>query len=178
MCEKLFNLLEINGRKLSRDVLTTVITSKTGKPVKRLINDLTDEEKNKLRGILPEESHRILKDEAENDTSFHVLYGLHRIYLDKKHHPKLGSSNPVNETNIDIGDDLERLNKIETIVRKISNPETVSVESYIMLLSILREILSRLDFDNKFNEDLEALSNTYIIEILEQKRNKEAITII
>lgn len=83
---------------------------------------------------MAEEHRRILESENECGTSFHVSYCLHQIYLDKAQSPKSGSGIPVKGKDIGIGDDVERLNRIQTINRKISNPETLSVENYIRLL--------------------------------------------
>eukprot|EP00105_Crassostrea_gigas_P037121 XP_019921269.1 PREDICTED: uncharacterized protein LOC105324809 [Crassostrea gigas] len=56
LCTKLYNLLEIEGLKLTQEVVTATLTRETGKSVKTLINSLTDQEKNKLKEMLPEES--------------------------------------------------------------------------------------------------------------------------
>lgn len=49
------------------------------------------------------------------------------------------------DKDIGIGDDIERLYNIHSIVYGISDPDTVSVESYIRLLDIMVEALTRLD---------------------------------
>lgn len=138
--------------------MTATIARETGKSVETLLNHLPNQEKFKLKEMLPEESRRILESKMEHGTSFHVSYGLHRISLDKKHHPKSDWGNPVREKDIGIGDDIERLNRIQTIVQGISNPLTVSVESYIRLLDIMIEALARLDPDAEFKEDYKLLS--------------------
>nr|XP_034315212.1 uncharacterized protein LOC105325036 isoform X6 [Crassostrea gigas] len=158
LCTELYNLLDTEGLKLTQEVMTATISRKTGKPVKILLNNLTVQEKNKLKAMLPEESHRILESKTEHDTSIHVSYGLHRIILDEENSPKSGWGNPVREKDIGIGDDVERLNRIHTIVQGISNPVTVSVESYIRLLDIMIKTLIRLDPDAKFKEDYKLLS--------------------
>ncbi|XP_065936147.1 uncharacterized protein [Magallana gigas] len=154
LCLELYKLLDTEGRKLMQEVMAATITRETGKLVKTLI----DQEKSKLKAMLPEESHRILESKTEHDTSIHVSYGLHRIILDEEKSPKLGWGNPVRETDTGIGDDVERLYRIQTIVQGISNPVTLSVESYIRLLDIMLKALIRLDHDGKFKEDYKLLS--------------------
>lgn len=146
-CRTMFNLLENGGLNLSQKVMAAIIIKKTGKPVESLSNNKTFEKEGKLKEELPE--HR---------TSFYVSYHLHQNVLDKKHHPKSGWGNPIRGIDIGIGDDVERLNRIHTIVRGISNPMTVSVEDYIRLLDIMIEALTRLDPDAEFKEDLKQLS--------------------
>nr|XP_034315218.1 uncharacterized protein LOC105346389 [Crassostrea gigas] len=158
LCSELYNLLETEGLKLMQEVMAATISRETGKPVKIILNNLTDQEKNKLKAMLPEESHRILESKTEHDTSIHVSYGLHRIILDEENSPKSGWGNPIREKDIGIGDDVERLNRIHTIVQRISNPVTVSVESYIRLLDIMIKALIRLDPDAEFKDDFKLLS--------------------
>lgn len=138
--------------------MTTAITRKTGKSLKILLNSLTDQEKIKLKEMLPEESYRILDSKTEQDNSIHVLYGLHRIFLGDEHSPKSGWGYPVREKDIGIGDDVERLYRIQTIVRGISNPVTMSVENYIRLLDIMIEAFIRLDPGAELKEDFKHLS--------------------
>lgn len=57
------------------------------------------------------------------------------------------------------GDDVDRLYRIQTIVCGISNPVTVSVESYIRLFDILIEGLTRLDPGAEFKDDYKLLSH-------------------
>lgn len=158
LCTKLYNLLEIEGLKLTQEVVTATLTRETGKSVETLINSLTDQEKNKLKEMLPEESHRVFESKTERGTSLHVSYGLHRIILNEEKSPKSGWGNQVRGTDIGIGDDVERLNRIQTIVPGIPNPVTVSVESYIRLLDIMIEALIRLDPYAEFKEDYKLLS--------------------
>lgn len=153
LCTELFNLLDTEGLKLTREVIATTITRETGKSMKTL----TDQEKSKLKAMLPEEFHHLLESQTEHDTSFHVSYGLHRIILDEEKSPKSGWGNPVRGKDIGIGDDVERLYRIQTIVREMSNPVTVSVEDYIRLLDIMIEALTRLDPDAEFKEDYKLL---------------------
>lgn len=76
---------------------------------------------------MSEEHRRILESENGCDTLFHVSYGLHQIYLDEAQSPKSGWGIPVKGKDIGIGDDVESLNRIQTINSKISNPKTLSV---------------------------------------------------
>ncbi|XP_065936146.1 uncharacterized protein [Magallana gigas] len=154
LCEKLYNLLDTEGWKLMQEVMAATITRETGKSVKTLI----DQEKSKLKAMLPEESHRILESKTEHDTSSHVSYGLHRIILDEEKSPKSGWGNPVRETDTGIGDDVERLYRIHNIVQGIPCPVNVSVESYIRLLDIMIKALIRLDPGAEFKEDCKLLS--------------------
>lgn len=138
--------------------MAATITRNTGTSVKLLLKNLTDQDKSKLKEVLPEEFHRVLESKEERETSNHILYGLYRIYIDEEHHPKSGWGNPIRETDLGIGDDVERLYRILTIVYEISNPLNVSVESYIRLLDIMIEALTRLDHCSEFNEDLKMLA--------------------
>lgn len=151
--DELYSLLGREGLKLSQEVMAAIITRKTGKSVKTLI----DHDKNKLRGVLSEEHRRILESEEEYATSFYVSYGLHRIYLDEAQSPKSGWGNPIKGKDVGIGDDVERLNRIQTIYSKITNSVTISVENYIRLLDIMVPALTRLDHDAKFKQQLKAL---------------------
>lgn len=139
--------------------MTASITKITGKPVKTLIDNLKDQEITKLKEVLPGDSHCILDSKAEDGTSFYVLYGLHRIYLDEDLSPKSGWGNPVSGKNIGIGDDIERLYSMRIIVLEISEPVTVSVESYISLLNIMMEALLRLNSNVEFAEDYKKVAN-------------------
>nr|XP_034315214.1 uncharacterized protein LOC105346393 isoform X2 [Crassostrea gigas] len=159
LCTELYNLLATEGLKRTQEVMTATISRETGKPVKILLNNLTVQEKNKLKAMLPEESHRILESKTKHDNSIHVSYGLHRIILDEEKSPKSGWGNPVRETDIGIGDDMERLYRIQTIVQGIPNPVTLSVESYIRLLDIMIKALIRLDPGAEFKEDYKLLSD-------------------
>lgn len=150
LCTELYNLLDTEGLKLTQEVMAATITRETGKPVKILLNNLTV--------MLPEESHRVLESKTEHDNSCHVSYGLHRIILNEEKSPKSGWGNPVRERDTGTGDDMERLNRIHTIVKGISNPVTVSVESYIRLLDIMIKALIRLDPYAEFKEDYKQLS--------------------
>lgn len=149
---ELYNLLGTKGLILSQEVMAATIFRKKGKSTKTLI----DQEKKTLIEVLSQEHLRILESENECGTSFHVSYGLHQIYLDEAQSPKSGWGNPVKGKDIGIGDDVERLNRIQTIYSNISNPETISVENYIRLLDIMVKALTRLD-DAKFDQRLKAL---------------------
>lgn len=159
LCTELYSLLGKKGQKLTREVMTAVITRETGKSVKMLLNNLSDQDKSKLKRVMPDESHRIFDSKTEHATSSHVLYGLHQIFLDENHHPKSGWGNPVRNTDIDIGDDVERLHMIVTIFLGISDPVNVSVENYIRLLDIMFEALTRLNPGAEFEEDLKTFAN-------------------
>lgn len=131
----------------------------TGKSVKTLLNSLSDQEKGKMKDVVPEECHRILESKAEYDNSFYVTYGLLRIFLNEKHHPKSGWGNQVSKKDIGIGDDIERLYSIGNFTREISDPVSVSVERYYKLLNIMKEALTRLDPGAEFKEDYKAIAN-------------------
>lgn len=139
--------------------MTASITRMTGKSMKKLRENLTDREKTKLKEVLPQIHHRVIDSETEQGTSFLVLYGLHRIYIDEDQSPKSGWGNPVRGKDIGIGDDIERLNRIFSIVCGISNPVTLSIVDYIRLLDIMIEALIRLDHDAEFEENLRAFAN-------------------
>lgn len=95
LCTELYSLLGTEGRKLTQEVMAATIAKETGKSVKTLIKNLTDQEKNKLKALLPEESHRILESKTEHDTSFQVSYALHWMIFVKEKSPKSGWGNPV-----------------------------------------------------------------------------------
>lgn len=173
LCNELYNLLGTEGLKLTQDVMTATITRDTGKSVETLLKNLTDQEKCKLKKVLHEQSHRIIESKAENGMSINVSYGLHWIFLDEEKSPKSGWGNPVRGTYNGIGDDVERLYKIQIIVCGISNPVTVSVESYIRLLDIMIKALTRLDSGAEFKEDYKLLSYK-----LESIRNPKTQTIL
>nr|XP_034299166.1 uncharacterized protein LOC117680747 isoform X2 [Crassostrea gigas] len=158
LCSELYNLLDTEGLKLTQEVITATITRETKNPVKIVLNNLSDQEKNKIKAMLPEESHRVLESKTEHDTSIHVSYGLHRIIHDEEKSPKSGWGNPVRETDTGIGDDVERLYRIQNIVQGITNPVTVSVENYIRLLDIMIKALIRLDPGAEFKEEYKLIS--------------------
>lgn len=138
--------------------MTASITRETGKSVNTLLGNLTDQEKSKIKEMLPEESHRIIESKAEHGISFYVPYGLLRIYLDKSQSPTSGWGNPIKGTDISIGADIERLYRIQTIVRGIAKPDTEPVERYTRLLDIMIKSLTRLDPYNEFKDEVEAFA--------------------
>lgn len=75
--------------------METTISRMTGKSVETLLNDLTDQEENKLNKALPAEFNRIFYSKEERKTSFYVLYSLHRIFLDEELCPKSGWGNSI-----------------------------------------------------------------------------------
>lgn len=110
-----------------------------------------------MKEVLRENSHRIIDSKTEKDTSFLVLYGLHRIYIDEDRSLKSGWGFPVSRKYNGIGIDVERFYRIRNIVLEISEPVIVSKESYIRLLEIKKEALVRLNPDAEFTEDLKNL---------------------
>lgn len=172
LCTELFDLLATKGQELTQEVMAATVTRMTEKSVETIVNNWTDQEKNKLKIMLPEESYRIFESKTENVTSFHVLYGLHRIILDEKL-PKSGWGNPVKREDTGIGDDIERLHRIQKIVQEIEDPVTVSVEGYIRLLDIMIGALIRLDPGVEFKEDYKLISYK-----LESIKNPKTQTIL
>lgn len=158
LCTKLFNLLSVEGLNLSQEIMGAIITSETRKSVKELVADKNVLE-NLISGeVLPKECYWSIENvKSENSSIIHILYSLIRIHLNANDHPKSGWGNPVRGTDIGIGDDIERLNRIYIIFRGISNPVTVSVESYIRLLDIMIEAFTRLDPDVEFKEDFQII---------------------
>lgn len=71
------------------------------------------------------------------------------------------NSDPDNGTDISTTNDMNRLRKISTIVRDITDPYTVSVERYIRLLDIMIKSLTTLDADDQFKDELEAFSKDF-----------------
>lgn len=158
LCAELYNLLSTECLKLTREVMTATITREIGKSAETLLENLTDQDESKLIEILPGESHRIIESKTEHGISFYVSYDLLRIYLDEEQSPKSGWGNPVRGTDIGIGDDVERLYRIQTIVQGIANLDSLSVEDYIMLLDIMIKSLTRLDPDDEFKDEINAIA--------------------
>lgn len=171
-CHMLFKSLTADGLKLTQEVVTAVFTRETGKSAKMLLEKFTDQEKNKLKEEMSEKSRHFLDLEEERERSLHVLYGLHRIFLDEKLHPKSGWGNPVRETDIGVGDDVERLYRIySTIESDIQNPVNVSIESYTRLLDIIIKTLKRLDPVAKFEKKLKKLDCKIILRQAKPAKN-------
>lgn len=127
--------------------MEAIITRITGKSIQELVADETV--KTTLAENMPEEfCHSNANKQCQN--LFIISYSLLRIYLDEKYHPKSGWGNPVIEKDICIGDDIQRLYDIHSIVCGISQPDIVSVESYIRMLDTMMEVLTRLDPDADF----------------------------
>lgn len=142
LCLELYNLLCQEGLKISQEVMEVVSTRITGKSVQELVADETV--MNTLAENIAEE---FCLSDVQRQNLFIISYSLLRIFLDEKYHPKSGWGNPVIEKDIGIGDDIERFYNIHSILYGIhvSDPDTVSVESYIRLLDIMVEALTRLD---------------------------------
>nr|XP_022344928.1 uncharacterized protein LOC111137658 isoform X2 [Crassostrea virginica] len=137
---QLYELLQNDGRELIQEVLRLVITRTVGKTPEELLAD--EAVKNKLKTILPEEIHRILSNLEEGRTSVGVLYGLIQLYSGKE--PKSGWGELVSGSDIGIGDDVERLHRVYSIFKEISNPKTISVDNYTRLLDIMLTACTRL----------------------------------
>lgn len=168
----LYKSLTEDGLELTQEVVTAVFTRETGKSAKMLLEKFTDQEKNKLKEEMSEESRHILDLEEEPERSLHVLYGLHRLFLDEKLHPKSGWGNPVREIDIGVGDDVERLYRIySTIESDIQNPVNVSIESYTRLLDIIIKTLKRLDPVAKFEKKLKKLDCKIILRQAKTAKN-------
>lgn len=155
ICNELHNLLAEEGKKLSQEVMSAIITKEAGKSVKELVADKTVQKM--LKEIVPEECLGFLKNSLECEESIHISYCLVKIYL-KEQSPKSGWDNPVRGKDISIGDDVARLYRIYSIAQKISNPGTVSVEGYVKLLNIMVKALTRLDPDAKFKKEFKAVT--------------------
>lgn len=173
----LYKSLTEDGLELTQEVVTAVFTRETGKSAKMLLEKFTDQEKNKLKEEMSEESRHILDLEEEPERSLHVLYGLHRLFLDEKLHPKSGWGNPVREIDIGVGDDVERLYRIySTIESNIQNPVNVSIESYTRLLDIIIKTLKRMDHVAEFEKKLKKLD--YNIILRQAKNAKNVFTLM
>lgn len=176
-CHMLYKSLTEDGLELTQEVVTAVFTRETGKSAKMLLEKFTDQEKNKLKEEMSEESRHILDLEEEPERSLHVLYGLHRLFLDEKLHPKSGWGNPVREIDIGVGDDVERLHRIySTIESNIQNPVNVSLESYTRLLDIIIKTLKRMDHVAEFEKKLKKLD--YNIILRQAKNAKNVFTLM
>lgn len=176
-CHMLYKSLTEDGLELTQEVVTAVFTRETGKSAKMLLEKFTDQEKNKLKEEMSEESRHILDLEEEPERSLHVLYGLHRLFLDEKLHPKSGWGNPVREIDIGVGDDVERLYRIySTIESNIQNPVNVSIESYTRLFDIIIKTLKRMDHVAEFEKKLKKLD--YNIILRQAKNAKNVFTLM
>ena len=127
-----------------------VITRTVGRTPEELLAD--EAVKNKLKTVLPEESHSFLSKQEEIGTSisWHVLYGM--IQLNSGKEPKSGWGNPVKGCDTGIGDDVERLHKIFSICKNISNPVTISVDNYTRLIDIILTACIRLDTGSELRD--------------------------
>lgn len=157
LCAELYNLLSTECLKLTQEVMTATITRKIGKSAETLLENLTDQDRSNLIEILPGESHRIIESKTEHGISFYVSYGLLQIYLDKRQSPKSGWGNPVKGTDIGIGDDIERLYRIQNFVHNLANPDSVSVKGYFRLCDIMIKSLTRLDPYDEFKDEINAI---------------------
>lgn len=118
-----------------------VITRNVGKTPEELLAD--EAVKNELKTILPEESLSILSNQEKCVTSIHVFHGLIQLYSGNV--PKSGWGKPVRGSDIGIGDDVERLHRVYSIFKEISNPKTISVDNYTRLLYKMLTACTRLD---------------------------------
>ena len=118
-----------------------VIIRTDGRTPEELLAD--EAVKNKLKTILSEESHSFLSRQEKYVTSIDVLYGLFQLYSGKE--PKSGWGNPVKGCDTGIGDDVERLHRVYSLFKEISNPKTISVDDYTRLLDIMLTACTRLD---------------------------------
>lgn len=129
-----------------------VIIRTVGRTPEELLADETV--KIKLKTILPEHSHSILSKQEERGTSIHVFHGLIQLYSGEE--PKSGWGTPVRGSDIGIGDDVERLHRVYSLFKEISNPKTISVENYTRLLDIMLTACTRLntaDGEHKDSDD-------------------------
>lgn len=144
-------------------MLRLVITRTVGKTPEELLSDETV--KTNLIEILPEESRGFLSCQTMSITSLDVLYGLIQLRSNKE--PKSGWGKPVKKSDIEIGDDVERLHRVFSIFKKISNPAAMSLESYVFLLEKVLTACTRLEPDDgahknncqEFFDKLEAIIN-------------------
>lgn len=146
--------------------MAATIRRLTGRSVETLFKDLSDQEESKLKEPLSEEFNRIFESKEERKNSVHVLYSLLKLFLEEERCPKSGWGNPVWGENLGIGDDIERLYRIQTIFRGISNPTEISVKGYTRLLDIMYKALIRLDHDVDSKEDFKA-----VVQKLKQIKN-------
>lgn len=153
--------------------MAATISRLTGKSVETLFNDLTDQEESYLKETLSKEFNRIFESKEERKKSVHVLYRLHKLFLDEELCPKSDWGNPVGGENLGIGDDIERLYRIHTIFREISDPTKISVKGYTRLLDIMYKTLIRLDHDVDSKEDCKA-----VVQKLKHIKNQSLTQII
>ena len=118
-----------------------VIARTVGRTPEELLAD--EAVRRKLKTILPIESHHFLFSHRECGTSIYVLYGLIQLYSGEE--PKSGWGKPVKRSDIGIGDDVERLYRVFSICKNISNPVTISVDNYTRLIDRILTACTRLD---------------------------------
>lgn len=153
--------------------MAATISRLTGKSVETSFNDLTNQEESKLKETLSEEFKRIFESKEERKKSVHVLYSFLKFVLEEERCPKSGWGNPVGGENLGIGDDIERLYRIDTIFREISDPTKISVKGYTRLLDIMYKALIRLDHDVDSKEDFKT-----VVQKLKHIKNQSLTQII
>ena len=123
-----------------------------------------------MKKILPIEIHRIISCQTESRTSIDVLCGLIQLLSNKN--PKSGWGYPVKESDIEIGDDVERVHRVFSIFKLISNPAAISLENYVFLLEKILIACTRLGPDDgalenicqEFFDKLEAIINPNLVD--------------
>lgn len=169
----MYNLLGKEGLKLTEEVMAATIRRLTGRSVETLFKDLTDQEESKLKETLSEDFNRIFESKEERKKSVHVLYSLLKFVLEEERCPKSGWGTPVWGKNLGIGDDIERLYRIQTIFREISNPTQIPVKGYTRLLDIMYKALIRIDRNVDSKEDFKT-----VVQMLKQIKNQGPTQII
>lgn len=148
LCAELFKLLNVDGRKLSQEVMVAIITKMAGKSVQELTAD--KQVRNRWKEIMHKEVHHILNS-PECEKSINVAYGLLRIELEKEQYSQSGCKGE----NVGIGDEIERLYRIHLTVSELPNYLTKSVESYTSLLDSMVKALTRLEPNTECKEEIE-----------------------
>ena len=143
--------------ELCPEVLRLVIIRTAGKTPTELLAD--EAVTNKLKTILPEHCHRTLSSQTERETSIDVLYCLIQLYSGEK--PKSGWGKPVKGSDTGICDDVERLHRVFSICKEISNLVNISTDNYARLFDILLPALIRLGSDGKLKDSDGALKDKY-----------------
>ena len=170
-CQALYDLLNNEEcRNLILTVLSLVITRTVGKTPEALLSDetvITDLKTKKINNenVLPENCHRFLSCQKESRTSIDVHFGLIKLLSNKN--PKTGWGTPVKGSDIEIGDDVERLHRVFFIFKEISKPADISLKNYVYLLRKILTACTRLGPDDgtldnncqEFFDKLEAIIN-------------------
>ncbi|XP_062569211.1 uncharacterized protein LOC134231288 [Saccostrea cucullata] len=115
---------------------------------------LTDESKvSKVKELLPAEYQASVSFDSIDKKSIPVMYAILQLSPENELQPKSGWGQGVKDRDTGVGDDVERLYRVHTLIREIANPEQVSIDGYTRLFKVLFEAVDRLDVRGHCKED-------------------------